>query len=68
VVDWGGGVCCSCSICAPAPLALANQLPLTAIVQRGLSRHCRVSSAIEGSDLYLYLFVVDEKFFWLLLQ
>jgi len=39
--------------CAPAPLALANQLPLPAIVKRGWSRHCRVSSATEESDLYL---------------
>jgi len=58
VVDWGGGVCCSCSICAPAPLALANQLPLPAIVQRGCLRHCRVSSAIEESDLYLLALTV----------
>jgi len=54
VVDWGGGVCCSYSICVPAPLALANQLPLPAIVQRGWSRRRRVSSAIEESDLYLF--------------
>ena len=43
VVDWGGSVCCSCSICAPSPLALANQLPLPTIVQCGwsLNRHCQ---------------------------
>ena len=29
------------AICAAAPLALANQLPLPTIVQRGWSRHCR---------------------------
>jgi len=54
------------AICAAAPLALANQLPLPTIVQRGWSWHCRgrgidgiaaVSSAIEESDLYLYLAV-----------
>ena len=60
VVDWGGGVCSSCSICAPATLALANQLPLPAIVKRGWSRHRRVRSAIEESDLYLFL-----SFLWL---
>jgi len=31
-------------------LALANQLPLPAIVQRGRSQHRRVSSDIEESD------------------
>jgi len=39
------------AICAAAPLALANQLQLPMIVQRGWLRHC-VSSAIEESDLY----------------
>ena len=51
-------MCCSCSICAPSPLALANRLSLTVNVlnvQRGWSRHRRVSSAVEESDLYLYL-------------
>jgi len=40
--------------CAPEPLALANQLPLPVIVQRGWSRHRRISSTVEESDLYLY--------------
>ena len=39
------------AICAAAPLALANQLPLPTIVQRGIAA---VSSAIEESDLYLF--------------
>ena len=41
--------------CAPAPLALANQLPLPVIVQRGWSWHRCISSAIEESDFYLLL-------------
>jgi len=40
---------------SPAPLALASQLPL-AIVKRGWSRQSRVSSAIEESDLDIYLY------------
>jgi len=44
------------AICAAAPLALANQLPLPTIVQRGWWRHRAVSSAIEESDLYLFTF------------
>jgi len=46
------------TICAAAPLALANQLPLPTIVQRGWSQSrsiATVSSAIEQSDLYLSL-------------
>ena len=44
---------------AAAPLALANQLPIHVIVQRGWSRHRRISSAIVESDLYLYFTSVD---------
>jgi len=43
-----------------APMALANQLPLPAVVQCGWSRHCRVSSAIEESDLYLFTFTLKS--------
>jgi len=46
-------------------MALANQLPLPAIVQRGWSRHRRVSSAIEESDIYLFTFKYDmQRFFY----
>jgi len=41
------------AICAVAPLALANQLPLPAIVQRGST--AAVSSAIEESEIYLLI-------------
>jgi len=47
--------------CAPAPLALANQLPLPAIVQRGWSQHRRVSGAIEESNLCLYFYIYHFK-------
>jgi len=42
-------------------LALANQLPLPAVVQHGWSRHRRVSSAIEESDLYPFLPLSDPN-------
>ena len=42
------------AICAAAPLALANQLPLPTIVQHGWS-------TIEESDLYLYLLVSIDR-------
>jgi len=53
------------AICAAAPFALANQLSLPTIVQRGcmvkaLTRAmdgiAAVSSAIEESDLYLFCY------------
>jgi len=61
VVDWGGGVCCSCSIALLAPLALANQLPLPAIVERSWSWHRRVSSTMEESDLFTILHSTQHK-------
>jgi len=48
----GAVVCVVAAALRSLPLALANQLPLPAIVQRGWSRRRRVSSAIEESDLY----------------
>ena len=60
MVDWGGGVfasCyrgCNCSlaramdgrICAAAPMALADQLPLLMIVKRGWPGFVPVRRAI----------------------
>jgi len=45
-------------------LALANQLPLPVIVQCGWSQHRCISSAIEESDLYLFLPLLNYNITW----
>jgi len=62
VVDWGGGVCCSCSIALPHHWLLpinCHFLRLYSAAGHGIAG---VSSAIEESDLYLYLYLYTGKY------
>ena len=48
------------AICVAAPLALANQLPLLRLYRVAGYGYLLVSSAIEESDIYLYLYAKDS--------
>ena len=61
MVDWGGGVCCSCSIALPHHWLLpinCHFLRLYSAAGRGIAG---VSSAIEESDLYFFTFFMHLK-------
>jgi len=53
VVDWGGGVCCSCSIAQLRHWLLPINCHFLRLAGRDIAS---VSSAIEESDLYFFTF------------
>jgi len=55
VVDWGGGVCCSCSIALPHHWLLPINCHFLRLYSAAGRSVAAVSSTIEESDLYLSL-------------